>query len=174
MVQTFQRDTQASKDEYAQTKKQIDEQFKKDQRRAKKAKEEAGWQALAFFEGSRDEGVKWRRGTEANWHAAIEDLHIKQETAEFVLKRCGKLAVATPGAPASTCSRRLAAADARDPAEPSRRKRGSACHRRRPRRPPEPAKPPTRTTVREHLAGRQPPLEPPPQDPHLTRASTRN
>ena len=53
MTQTFQRDTQACKNEYAQTKKQIDEQFKKDQRRAKKAKEETGWQALAFFEGSR-------------------------------------------------------------------------------------------------------------------------
>jgi hypothetical protein len=51
VVRTFQRDTHACKDEYANTKKQIDEQFKKDQRRAKKAKEETGWQALAFFEG---------------------------------------------------------------------------------------------------------------------------
>ena len=62
--QTFQRDTQACKNEYAQAKKQIDDQFKKDQRRAKKAKEETGWQALAFFEGSREEGVKWRRGAD--------------------------------------------------------------------------------------------------------------
>jgi hypothetical protein len=92
VVQTFQRTTQAVKDEYAQTKKQVDEQFKKDQRRAKKAKEEAGWQALAFFEGSKDEGTKWRRGVEANWAGAKEDFQIKQEAAEFVLKRCGKLA----------------------------------------------------------------------------------
>ncbi len=95
MLQTFQRTDQAVKDEYALTKKQIDEQFKKDQRRAKKAKEEAGWQALAFFEGSKDEGTKWRRGVEANWAAAKEDLHIKQDDAEIVLKRCGKLADAS-------------------------------------------------------------------------------
>ena len=60
--QTFQRDTQACKNEYAQEKKEIEEQFKKEHRRAKKTKEETGWQALAFFEGSREEGVKWRRG----------------------------------------------------------------------------------------------------------------
>ncbi len=67
VVQTFQRDTQATKAEYDQTKKQIDDQLKKDTRRAKKTKEETGWQALAMFEGSRDEGIKWRRGTDANW-----------------------------------------------------------------------------------------------------------
>ena len=65
VVQTFQRDTQATKAEYEQTKKQNDEQLKKDTRRAKKAKEETGWQALAMFEGQRDEGIKWRRGTDA-------------------------------------------------------------------------------------------------------------
>jgi len=92
VIQTYQRTDQAVKDEYAQTKNQIAEQFKKDQRRAKKSKEEAGWQALAFFEGSKDEGTKWRRGVEANWAAAKDDLHMKQEAAEFVLKRCGRLA----------------------------------------------------------------------------------
>src|SRR4029077_11713595 len=96
VLQTFQRDSQACKDEYAQAKKQIDDQCKKDQRRAKKAKEETGWQALAFFEGSRDEGVKWRRGTEANWHAELDALNIKKETADYVLKRCGKLASNLP------------------------------------------------------------------------------
>ena len=80
VVQTFQRDTQATKNEYAQAKKQIDDQFKKDQRRAKKAKEEAGWQALAFFEGSRDEGIKWRRGDRGQvGRRAIDELHVKQE-----------------------------------------------------------------------------------------------
>jgi len=95
-VQTFQRDTQATKDEYAQTKKQIDDQLRKDQRRAKKAKEETGWQALAFFEGSRDEGVKWRRATDANWNEAVQIFHIKQDDSAFVLKRCGKLAAPLP------------------------------------------------------------------------------
>jgi hypothetical protein len=57
VLQTFQRDSQACDAEYTQTKQQIDDQFKKEQRRAKKIKEEAGWQALAFYEGSRDEGI---------------------------------------------------------------------------------------------------------------------
>jgi DNA segregation ATPase FtsK/SpoIIIE, S-DNA-T family len=97
-VQTFQRDTQVTKDAYAQTKKQIDEQLKKDQRRAKKAKEETGWQALAFFEGSRDEGVKWRRATDAAWNEAIQIFHFKQDESEIVLKRCGRLASAAAAA----------------------------------------------------------------------------
>ncbi|MFI5455548.1 MAG: FtsK/SpoIIIE domain-containing protein [Isosphaerales bacterium] len=96
VVQTFERNTQATKDEYAQAKKQIDDQLKKDQRKAKKAKEEAGWQALAFYEGSRDEGIKWRRGADGNWAGALGDLEIKQADAAFVLKRCGKLAAAPP------------------------------------------------------------------------------
>jgi S-DNA-T family DNA segregation ATPase FtsK/SpoIIIE len=100
VIQTFQRDTQATKDEYATTKKQNDEQLKKEQRKAKKAKEETGWQALAFFEGSRDEGVKWRRGTEAEWSGKISEFHLTEETTNFVLKRCGRLAAALPQAPA--------------------------------------------------------------------------
>ncbi len=95
VVQTFQRDTQATKNEYEQTKKQIDDQLKKDTRKAKKSKEETGWQALAMFEGQRDEGIKWRRGTEAAWNEEISFLHQKQADAEYVLKRCGRLANAT-------------------------------------------------------------------------------
>ncbi len=95
VVQTFQRDTQATKNEYEQTKKQIDEQLKKDSRKAKKSKEETGWQALAMFEGQRDEGIKWRRGTDAAWNEELGFLHQKQADAEYVLKRCGRLANAT-------------------------------------------------------------------------------
>ena len=102
--QTFQRDTQACKSEYANTKKQIEEQFKKDQRRAKKAKEETGWQALAFFEGSREEGVKWRRGADSNWHAALDELHLKKDTADYILGRYGRLAANLPAAEAVTAA----------------------------------------------------------------------
>src|SRR6516162_4606047 len=77
--ETYQRDTQATKNDYAEEKHRIDDQFKKDQRRAKKAKEEAGWQALAVFEGNRDEGIKWRRGTEAKWAGAIDEFHVRQD-----------------------------------------------------------------------------------------------
>jgi DNA segregation ATPase FtsK/SpoIIIE, S-DNA-T family len=94
--QAFQRDTLACKNDYAQAKKQIDELFKKDHRRAKKAKEETGWQALAFFEGSREEGVKWRRGVDSSWRGVLDELHLKKDTAEFVLNRCGKLATNLP------------------------------------------------------------------------------
>ncbi len=94
--QTFQRDTQACKNDYAQAKKQIDEQFKKDHRRAKKVKEETGWQALAFFEGSKEEGVKWRRSADSNWRAVLDELHLKKDTAEYVLSRCGRLAANLP------------------------------------------------------------------------------
>ena len=139
VVQTFQRDTQACKNEYAQTKKQIDEQFKKDQRRAKKAKEETGWQALAFFEGSREEGVKWRRAADANWHAALDDLHMKKETAEFVLKRCGKLAANLPEA--------VAPAPSETPAAPPSPPRPIPPHRpHRPRRPMPSRRPTSRKT----------------------------
>ncbi len=96
VVATFQRDTQVTKDEYARKKKEYDDLLRKDQRRAKKKKEETGWQALAFFEGSRDDGVKWRRVSEANWNAAIQDLEIKEADADFVLRRCGKLARPLP------------------------------------------------------------------------------
>ena len=99
VIQTFQRDTQATKAEYDQTKKQIDDTLKKDTRRAKKSKEETGWQALAMFEGQRDEGIKWRRGTEAAWNEEIAFLHAEQDNAEYVLKRCGRLAQAPAGAP---------------------------------------------------------------------------
>jgi hypothetical protein len=95
-VQTFESTTQATKDEYAQAKKQIDDQLKKDQRRAKKTKEETGWQALALFEGARDDGIKWRRATDANWAGALAELEIKQADASFVLKRCGRAAAALP------------------------------------------------------------------------------
>ena len=94
--QTFQRDTQACKNDYAQKKKEIDDQFKKDHRRAKKVKEETGWQALAFFEGSKEEGVKWRRRADADWRVVLDELHLKKDTAEFVLNRCGKLAANLP------------------------------------------------------------------------------
>ena len=79
-----------------QTKQQIDDQFKKEHRKAKKAKEETGWHALTVFEGTRDEGTKWRRATEANWSIAIEELHVRQEEAKYLLKRCGRLSLATP------------------------------------------------------------------------------
>ncbi len=118
--QTFQRDSQACKAEYAQAKKQIEEQFKKDQRRAKKAKEETGWQALAFFEGSREEGVKWRRATDANWHGALDEFHLKKETAEYILKRFGRLAANLPdpviAPPVETPAPVPAVADAAAPA----------------------------------------------------------
>ena len=96
VLQTYQRDSQACDAEYAQTKQQIDDQYKKEHRKAKKAKEETGWHALTVFEGTRDEGTKWRRATEANWSVAIEELHVRQEEANFLLKRCGRLALATP------------------------------------------------------------------------------
>jgi DNA segregation ATPase FtsK/SpoIIIE, S-DNA-T family len=103
VVQTFQRDTQATKNEYEQTKKQIDDDLKKETRRAKKKKEETGWQALAMFEGSRDDGIKWRRGTEAQWNEEIGFYHQKQAEGEYVLKRCGRLAnVPAEIAPAAT------------------------------------------------------------------------
>src|SRR5262249_45456007 len=107
VVQTFQRDTQATKSEYEQTKKQADEDLKKETRRAKKKKEETGWQALAMFEGQRDDGIKWRRGTEAAWNEEIAFFHQKQAESEYVLKRCGRLA----NAPAESA----AAAAAIDP-----------------------------------------------------------
>ena len=123
MSQTFQRDTQACKNDYAQTKKQIDEQFKKDQRRAKKAKEETGWQALAFFEGSREEGVKWRRGADANWHAALDELHLKKETAEYVLEAVRQARGKSSG---SWSSPPRSAAARRPPVDAAR---GRACRR---------------------------------------------
>jgi DNA segregation ATPase FtsK/SpoIIIE, S-DNA-T family len=114
VVQIFQRDTQATQQEYAAVKKQHDDQLKKDQRRAKKAKDETGWQALAFFEGSRDEGVKWRRGTESDWAHKISEFHVAQDTANYVLKRCGRLAAAvaapTPAAATSPAEAPTAAA----------------------------------------------------------------
>ena len=129
----FQRDTKAKEDEYAQAKQQADDQFKKEQRRGKKIKDEAGWQALAFFEGTRDEGVKWRRATEANWSHAIQDLHVNQETAEVLLKRFGRMTVATPeeadGLPGG-----VRGAGRRGPPAPARgRPRGHRGGGRRPR-----------------------------------------
>jgi hypothetical protein len=110
-VQTFERDTQATKDGYAQAKKQIDEQLKKDSRRAKKTKEEAGWQALALFEGSRDEGIKWRRATDASWAGAVAELEMKQADAAFILKRCGKLAAPPPESAAASAAETAASAE---------------------------------------------------------------
>jgi hypothetical protein len=110
-VQTFERDTQATKDAYAHARKQIDDQMKKDQRRAKKTKEEAGWQALALFEGSRDEGIKWRRATDANWADAVAELEMKQADAAFLLKRCGKLAALRPASTASQAAQTPAPAE---------------------------------------------------------------
>ena len=82
--------------------------------------------------GTRDEGVKWRRATEANWSHAIQDLHVNQETAEFLLKRCGRLAVATP----EEAAKLLAECEARPPAASRRQPRSTP---RRPRRkPPRP------------------------------------
>ncbi|MGO9922316.1 MAG: FtsK/SpoIIIE domain-containing protein [Isosphaeraceae bacterium] len=94
--QTYQRNTQATKNEYAQEKQRIDDQFKKDQRRAKKSKEEAGWQALAFFEGTRDDGIKWRRATEARWAGTIDEFHVRQDESAHLLKQCGRLAKGSP------------------------------------------------------------------------------
>ena len=151
VVQTFQRDTQATKDEYAQTKKQIDDQFKKDPRRAKKTKEETGWQALAMFEGQRDEGIKWRRGTDANWHEELGFFQQKQAEAEFVLKRCGRLAQAAgrrrlPPRPIAAGRRATA---------PSRRPRRQTPQRRQPttrRAAAEPAEPPAEADPARHAS----------------------
>ncbi len=111
----FQRGTKARQDEYAQVKQEADDQFRKEQKRAKKIKDEAGWQALAFYEGTKEEGVKWRRATEANWSAAIQDLHINQETAEVLLRRFGRMTVATPEEAAAILARAEAEAAAAPP-----------------------------------------------------------
>ncbi|HLH27900.1 MAG TPA: hypothetical protein VKW77_03230, partial [Acidimicrobiales bacterium] len=95
-----------------------DDQFKKEQRRAKKVRDEAGMQALMFFEGTREEGVKWRRATEANWSHAIQDLHVNQETAEVLLKRYGRMSVAAPGDEAKYLSEWEARIAAAPPPEP--------------------------------------------------------
>ena len=108
VLQTYQRDSQACDAQYAQSKQQIDDQFKKEQKKAKKAKEETGWHALTVFEGTRDEGTKWRRATEANWSIAIEELHVRQEEAKYLLKRCGRLALATPAEAESILAARAA------------------------------------------------------------------
>ena len=118
VLQTFQRDSQACDAEYSQTKQQIDDQFKKEQRRAKKIKEEAGWQALAFYEGSRDEGIKWRRGTESSWAGAIDHLHAYHDHAAILLKRCGKLANASPEEEATAMAAAAQAAASKPAPEP--------------------------------------------------------
>jgi hypothetical protein len=100
--QKYQDETKAAQDDYTQNKTQIDDQLKKDAKKAKKIKEETGWQALAFYEGSKEEGVKWRRGIESSWAATKDDFQIKRDTAEYVLKRIGKLAAGpmpTPSEP---------------------------------------------------------------------------
>ncbi len=112
---THQRDTQTTKNDYAQEKQRIDDQFKKDQRRAKKAKDETGWQALAFFEGTRDDGVKWRRATDARWAGKIDEFRVRQEEAAHLLKQCGRLAKGTPAEEEAA----LAAAAAAPPVEPA-------------------------------------------------------
>ena len=141
----FSATRQATEDEYAQTKQQIDDQFKKEQRKAKKAKEETGWQALAFFEGTRDEGIKWRRATEANWSAAIQELHVNAGGAP---NSCSSAA--------ASCARPL----------PSRG-RGSLAERSRPmprrRRRAEPPRP-------RQPADRRPRPEPTPAAPASRRA----
>src|SRR5262245_57303858 len=48
-LETYQRTADACQAEYKETKQRLDDQLKKEQRRAKKNKEEAGWQALAVF-----------------------------------------------------------------------------------------------------------------------------
>src|SRR5262249_48167896 len=110
ILQIYQRDTQACDAEYLQTKQQVDDQFKKDQRRGKKIKDEAGWQALAVFEGTRDDGIKWRRATEASWSDAIEELDIRQSQATLLLKRCGSLASGTAEEEAAACAGSVPAA----------------------------------------------------------------
>ena len=141
---TFQRDTKATEDSYAGAKQQADEQFKKEQKRAKKTKDEAGWQALAFFEGTRDEGIKWSRAAQANWSHAIQDLHVNQETAEVLLKGLGRMTVATP----EETTAFLAEYETR-PAPTARRRRTRPTPRpprtRRPP-PPPPPRPRPRTT----------------------------
>jgi len=109
--ETHQRDTHATKNDYAQEKQRVDDQFKKDHRRAKKAKEEAGWQALAFFEGTRDDGIKWRRATESRWAGAIDEFHVRQDEAAHLLNQCGRLAKGSPEEDAAA----LAAAAAAPP-----------------------------------------------------------
>jgi hypothetical protein len=96
VVQTYARDRLACQNDYAQAKKQIDEQFKKEQRKAKKSKEDAGFHALAYFEASREDGVKWRRAADSRWHGALDELHVKKETFDYVLARCGRLGANLP------------------------------------------------------------------------------
>jgi hypothetical protein len=96
VLETYQRTSNTTQSEYDQAKQQADEQLKKDQRRSKKAKDESGWQALAVFEGSRDDGIRWRRQLEADWTAAVQELDVKLHDVGLVLKRCGRMAVASP------------------------------------------------------------------------------
>ncbi len=91
VAQVYARDTQAANNDYAQAKKDQDDLLRKDQKRAKKAKDEAGWQALAVFEGSRDEGVKWRRSADSNWNHALAEFELKKDTVDWVLKKLGSL-----------------------------------------------------------------------------------
>lgn len=108
VLQTYQRDSQACDAAFAQTKQQLDDQFKKEQRRAKKSKEETGWHAFAVYEGSRDEAIKGRRVTEADWGTAIEVLLYRQQEAKHLLRRCGRLANATPEEEATILAARAA------------------------------------------------------------------
>jgi DNA segregation ATPase FtsK/SpoIIIE, S-DNA-T family len=96
ILHVFQSTTDATQAEYNQTKQKIEDKLRKDKSRAKKKKEEAGWQALAMFEGTRDDGIKWRRQREADWIASIQELELKHHESEILFKRCGRMAVASP------------------------------------------------------------------------------
>ncbi len=97
VAQSYARDTQTANNDYAQAKKEQDDLLRKDQKRAKKAKDETGWQALAVFEGSRDEGTKWRRSVDSNWTHAIAEYEAKKAEVEYLLGRLGSLARHTKG-----------------------------------------------------------------------------
>ena len=106
---------QATKAEYAQTKKQIDDSSRKTSAGPRNPRKKPAGRRWRCLKGQRDEGIKWRRGTEAAWNEEIAFLHAEQDNAEYVLKRCGRLAQAPPEAPSPDA---LAAAATSETAAP--------------------------------------------------------
>ncbi|MGC8638655.1 MAG: FtsK/SpoIIIE domain-containing protein [Isosphaeraceae bacterium] len=92
ILQSFERDTQAVQNEYAQTKHKIDQHAKSERSRAKKAQEEARWQALAVFEAGRDGAIKTRKQDEQTLVLIQADFEAVKAAAIPVIQRYRRLA----------------------------------------------------------------------------------
>ena len=96
ILKQFTTEYQTIDSEYSEVKRRVSSKANTVKKAAKKAQEDARWNAVAVFEAAKDGAIKQYKQTEAEINIEAEQFKILSEDAEPILELCLKYAPAMP------------------------------------------------------------------------------